>query len=448
MGFAQTFTSGSTGADGPFAPATNTTLTLPADGIFNFTTITIPAGVTVTFQKNAANTPVTMLATGDVSIAGTINLNGSNGISASSSGPVVNPGGAGGPGGFSGGNGGPRSSGTTVGAGGLGPGGGLPETTSDSTFNTHGNYGAPVSFVTLLPLFGGSGGGGQSGNEINAGASGGGGGGAIVIASSTKITLLGSITANGGRGDNNCFYNAAGGGSGGAIRLVAPQIDGNGTLQATGGIGPCNTPAGSGRIRLEAFTHGFAGSVNPVASVSVAPGPVTASSNPALSNLPTLTIGSVDGVTSPSNPSGSYTAADVSLPQGTTNPVTVTLTATNTPVGTIFTVKLIPQFAAVTSLNSTASTGTFASSTATVSVTFPSGQVSLLNAFASFTLPTQIASALPLIEGEHVESVLLAAEEGEHALMLVTRSGKEYPAKKILGEERLAALWSGLFQAR
>ena len=60
---AQTFSSGSTGADGAFSPTANTTLTPPANGVFNFTTVNIPAGVTVTIQKNAANTPATMLAT-------------------------------------------------------------------------------------------------------------------------------------------------------------------------------------------------------------------------------------------------------------------------------------------------------------------------------------------------------------------------------------------------
>ena len=63
-GSGQSFSSGSTGADGAFNPTSNTTLTLPATGVFNFTTITIPAGVTVTFTKNAANTPVVLLATG------------------------------------------------------------------------------------------------------------------------------------------------------------------------------------------------------------------------------------------------------------------------------------------------------------------------------------------------------------------------------------------------
>lgn len=62
------FVSGSTGADGTFAPAANTELQLPPDGVFNYTTVNIPDGVTVTFKRNAANTPVYILATGNVTM--------------------------------------------------------------------------------------------------------------------------------------------------------------------------------------------------------------------------------------------------------------------------------------------------------------------------------------------------------------------------------------------
>jgi hypothetical protein len=117
--------------------------------------------------------------------------------------------------------------------------------------------------------------------------------------------------------------------------------------------------------------------------------------------------------------------------------VTVTLTATNTPVGTVFSVKLIPQFAAATTVSSTASTGTFESSTATASVTFPSGQVSILNAFGSFTLPAQVAALYPLIDGEPVERVLLAANfGGPTEITLVTRSGKAVRSEELLKENR------------
>lgn len=74
---AQTFSSGSTGALGAFNPAVNTTVTLPADGILNYTTVNVPVGVTVTFLKNAANTSVTLLATGNVTVAGVVHVNGS-----------------------------------------------------------------------------------------------------------------------------------------------------------------------------------------------------------------------------------------------------------------------------------------------------------------------------------------------------------------------------------
>ena len=49
------------------------------DGIWNYTTINIPAGVKVSFTKNAANTGVIWLATGDVNIAGEVNLDGADG---------------------------------------------------------------------------------------------------------------------------------------------------------------------------------------------------------------------------------------------------------------------------------------------------------------------------------------------------------------------------------
>ncbi|MEO6725860.1 MAG: hypothetical protein ABIU20_01490 [Blastocatellia bacterium] len=97
--FAQgTFSSGSTGADGAFNPATSVQVQLPESGMFNYTTVNIPAGVIVTYLKNSKNTPVTILATGNVMIAGTINIDGAQAWNYF--------GGEGGPGGFRGGDGG------------------------------------------------------------------------------------------------------------------------------------------------------------------------------------------------------------------------------------------------------------------------------------------------------------------------------------------------------
>src|SRR5437870_4617392 len=113
---AQTFSSGSSGADGAFTPTTNTTLTLPANGVFNFTTISIPSGVIVRFTRNAANTPVTLLATASVTIAGTLEVSATNGGNVVDGTFLGSNAGAGGPGGFAGGsgaNGGARAIGGT-----------------------------------------------------------------------------------------------------------------------------------------------------------------------------------------------------------------------------------------------------------------------------------------------------------------------------------------------
>src|SRR2546425_725447 len=127
--FAQTFSSGSTGVDGAFSPTTNpTTLMVPPSGVFNFTTINVPSNVSVKFTRNASNTPVTMLATGNVTIAGIIDVRGGDGGSSRTFGTVVGSnGGAGGPGGFDGGSGAPAVVSTTGGSG-LGPGGGSGST--------------------------------------------------------------------------------------------------------------------------------------------------------------------------------------------------------------------------------------------------------------------------------------------------------------------------------
>jgi len=430
---AQTFSSGSTGALGAFAPVANTVVTLPPDGVLNYTTVTIPAGVTVTFNKNAANTPVTMLASGDVTVAGTINANGANGTGGSGAGPVISPGALGGPGGFPGGAGAARGGGTPAAAG-QGPGGGI----AGSIGNNNGNYGAPGSFVSLIPMLGGSGGGGGDtfavSGQSQSGGSGGGGGGAIVIASSTKITVTGTITANGGLALNCAGVPQAGLGSGGAVRLVAPEVTGGGTLQALGGVLGC-TSAGNGRIRLEAFTLTFNGTTSPTASTSPAPGPVTAASTPALTNVPALSISSVGGMAMPSIPTGSYSTADVSLPGGTTNPVPVIVTAMNTPVGSIFTVRVIPKSGSATTFTSGVSTGTFAVSTATANVTLPSGAVSVLNVFATVTLTAALA---PEFEGEKIERVLVAAGlEVPSSLTLITVSGKEVTVDQLAQAEQV-----------
>jgi len=443
---AQNFSSGSTGSLGAFSPASNTTVILPSDGILNYTTVTIPNGVTVSFTPNAANTPVTMLATGDVTINGTINLNGTNGTPGQVNNATSQPGRPGGPGGFAGGAGGMGGQTNTFGSPGMGPGGGIPATTIQPTTNaTYGNVG---SFVSLVPLFGGSGGAGGAKVSCAQGAAtcngepGAGGGGAIVIASTTKITVnsTGTITARGGdhwsNGVGNTQEGTGGTGSGGAIRLVAPQITNQGTLVAQGGrvLIQGFPVGGNGKIRAEALTFGPFVTTTPPASVVTTLGPITAASVPALVNLPTLAFTSIGGVAPPAAPLGSFTTADVILPGGTTNPVSVTLTATNTPPAITYTINLLPQFANPVS-QTVNSSGTFSSSTATASFTFPNGRVSALQASAAFTLTASLA---PIIDGEPADQVLMAAGYGEPStLTLVTKSGRKVSVSELSPEDQL-----------
>lgn len=444
---AQSFSSGSTGADGPLSKTTTgiTDIVVRPGGVYHHTTVNITAG-TLNYLRGADNSPVVILATGDVTIgpSGVLSVNGINGVPAGGANPTI--GASGGPGGFNGGNGNPP--GGVPATAGHGPGGGAPLPANGTAPAT---YGAPSSFVALTPLFGGSGGGGGggsfSGGSPTTGGSGGGGGGAILIASSTRIVVSGSIRANGGfSGGGGLFaINCGAGGSGGAIRLVAPEIVGSGNLQAIRG-NTCSSALlpGDGRIRVEAFaTQGFTGTTAPVASVSNVPGAVSPAGNPALENVPTLAIASVGGTPVPSTIAASYFTPDMALAPGTTNPVPVVIAATNTPVGgsTTIALRLIPQSpgsASIVSAGAGDHTGSFASSTATINATLPVGQVTVIQAIAGMTLTGQTASLFPQIDGEPVERVMVAASPGTAStLSLVTKSGKEARVDQLLPEQQL-----------
>ena len=237
------FDSGSTGSHGAFNPTASTNLILPPDGIFHFTTVNIPNGVGVGFIRNALNTPVYILAQSNVVINGTLDLPGGHSS-------LSNPG-RGGPGGFDGGFGAVQ---TYPPSDGQGPGGGKITNSYSGVFGLPKGQNSNVYGNTLLvPLIGGSGGaGGTDGNG------GGGGGGAIVIASNTRIT----ITYRGGGGNpyniyaygGNCGGAAGigGAGSGGGVRLVAPVVDGTGSIAVYGGgASNVNFQGGAGRIRID-----------------------------------------------------------------------------------------------------------------------------------------------------------------------------------------------------
>lgn len=457
IGAAQTFVSGSTGADGAFNPTCaptpcTVTVALPPSGVFNFTTISVPTGVTATFTRNAANTPVTLLATGDVTIAGTILLDGQPAGDAVA-GIVSSPrAGLGGPGGFGGGEGG-KGLITTRGGSGLGPGGGELEfgsipggffcTSGGGGYGTNGGggcsglggrtYGSPA----LLPLLGGSGGGGGLGNtSFDTAGAGGGGGGAVLIASSTRIVFTGRISALGGRGGSSAGVNVGpgGGGSGGAVRLVANSLEGSGgVISLVGGAGGVANVAnqnggagGQGRIRLEGFD------VRLVASFSVTPS-LAKPGSVFLPNPPVLRIASVAGISAPANPAGNLGTPDVVLPASTANPVTVNLAASQIPLGTTVQVTMIPFNGEPTRVTSSGLSGTTASATASASVTIPTDQPVVLSATATFTLLAAAGGGPIYAEGEEVRWVLVAASYGGGSTVTyITASGKEIPAETLM----------------
>ena len=202
---AQTFSSGSTGADGALDLSSGSRqVDLPESGILNYTTVNIPRKI-LTFRPNLRNTPVILLTQGAVTVNGAIVVSAPSHLDGTVSINIPGPGGY---------YGAPSG-----GLPGFGPGGGIAFSAA-----------IWVGPLSLVPIVGGSGGGSNNPGD------GGGGGGAIVIASSTSISILsanltvGEIDAEG-----------IGRGSGGAIRLVSNSINISGNLSA-----------GNGVIRLEA----------------------------------------------------------------------------------------------------------------------------------------------------------------------------------------------------
>lgn len=247
------------GIDGEFAPATSLVVDLseartgawdsaPAPGtkgvydpdkwavVYKYSSVRITTA-TVTFKNNSSRAPVVWLVTGDVTIGGTIRLDGEAGNIRRMPEP--------GPGGF---RGGLAQSGLDDEGSGYGPGGGarwLGGTINNAaSHQTKGGAGSGPVYgdPEVRQLVGGSGGGSRG----DGGYSGGAGGGALLIIATGRITINGQIHARGGGG-------AAGGGSGGAIRLVASEIGGTGTLDVEGGVAQSRGSPGYIRVEAQSF---------------------------------------------------------------------------------------------------------------------------------------------------------------------------------------------------
>jgi hypothetical protein len=408
---AQTFNSGSTGADGAFdltgTPSgtvvdfnpkvlhvnkdPNAPLIDPEhDNVFHFTTITVPANVTVMMSAKWTNGPVYWLASGAVNIGGTVYLGGENAYDHTRT--TVNrivavPGPGGFPGGLGGNHGGGVSGTAKTGAGaGGGLGSRVPGGHSDSGFG-----GTNTASPFLVPLLGGSGGGGGSSGEFEFwGGGGGAGGGALLIASSTSVNLTGSIDAQGGHGGRgngptHCTSYRGGGGAGGSVRMVAPVLQGNGRLYMVQGAAAawgCSRPwdGTAGRVRLEAFQHNWSYTQPYGERTSGSPLNSFAPSTPP----PFIQVTGVAGQAVRPDPTGAFDVADVTINSDPDDAVEVTIqaryvplqsggTSTVPPVATVPKVTIFSLEGADLTVDATPLAGTFEQSTSTVMIKFPPG---------------------------------------------------------------------------
>ena len=351
--------SGSNGSDGVFNPTMSTVINMAAhpNGIYQYTSVNISNGVTVTFIPNAANSPVTWLVQSNVVINGKVDVSGQRCYN-------TDQGATGGPGGYAGGQGGQFAT------AGQGPGGG-----TGLSGNGPGSYAtghSPYGNTFLIPLLGGSGGAGTT-NLPNGSSGGGGGGGAILIAASGQINLNGTINAYGGSA--SFTYGVSGGvttsgGSGGGIRLVATQFSGSGNINASGNIDDIGfgNNGGQGRIRVDSYVNTFSGAMS---------GSNTLGSQfviiPVAGQGVQLTVTSVGGVSVSASPTGILTTPDAVLSAQQDNPIPVVVSCVNLPLNTLITVSVKPANGAAVSATGYNNTGTLAASTATIPIVMPRG---------------------------------------------------------------------------
>lgn len=276
--------------------------------VFKYSSVNVASGVTVTFKNHASRAPVVWLVGGNVTIAGTVSLNGQIWKVA----PALAEAG---PGGFRGGIG-YFSAGVGDGAG-FGPGGGFRQAQGGVYGTGTSGYGNP----SLIPLIGGAGG---AGAARNSSIGGGAGAGAILIACGGTVTLNGTLRADGGDGGEYYFSDRSGGGAGGGIRLVCSSLEGTGVVRALPGAGGNLGAAGLGRIRLERAVNTNSLTLTPDPSVVPLASNATALIWPP-SDAPEVTVVSVGGASAPADPRASFgsAGADIALPQATTTPVII-----------------------------------------------------------------------------------------------------------------------------
>jgi hypothetical protein len=392
--------SGSDGHDGVLNPTTNTVINMAdhPDGIYHYSAVNIPFGLSVSFVQNTNYSPVVWLVQSNCTIAGTVSVNGvegGHGITGS----------LGGPGGWRGGNGAPMQG--LLPESGYGPGGGKVGSNTDwnggnASHSTLGAWstnelrlpddtvfrqhlpGDLYGNIYGLPLWGGSGGsGGQAANG------GGGGGGAILLAVGGTLAISGNISARGGDGyyvyrDNNgnSWEGGTGGaGSGGSIRIVASSLTGGGFLDTGGGSASYgirypspgyysyyNNHAGDGRVRIEVLLDMFTGNASGTTTRGYT-GIIFAPTN----QQSQLFISSVGGQPVSRNPTGVVVTPDALIGSQQLNPVSITVICVNIPLNSDIIVEVRPSNGPYASAVGRNTSGAFTLSTATVFLNVPRG---------------------------------------------------------------------------
>jgi hypothetical protein len=430
-------------------------------GVYEFTDfeLTTVSGVNrrVVVVGVSPNVPLSILSQGDIDFlpgatGNTLTLLINGQTPATNTSNFSDVGGAGGPGGFNGGASGNGGSTPEHGAAGFGPAGGAGGRADGQAVNdlTGASAGAPPLNFSLTPLTGGSGGGGGAGVAPNStictgvsalgkgGGAGGGGGGALLLAGTGRVNLASNATivAIGGNGSSNQSAGTCtlmgGGGGGGSVRIVAREFIGAGTINVSPGVRADNgSPAVGGRVRIETALNTFSGSVTGASGGSFLSFPTAALP----SNQPLLRITSIGGETAPTSPSASLVTPDITFASPIDAPVSITVAASNVPLGTTVNLRIVPATGQPTTGTTSGLIGTVASSTAAGNVTLPPG-AGVVTASASFSIASggggggggAAALNMPmLIDGRPFERVEVTAQaDGSSRAYLIAQNGVRF----------------------
>ncbi len=322
--------------------------------VYKFSSINWQENTVISFVPHPSGCPVIFLSQGNVTINTNFTL------------PY-----------FIGGFGGGQTSQTSLGSGGLGPGGGSLNTvsglyggngsyaTSSPASNPHLGNGQVYGNPAILPLIGGSGGGTSQSVSF-----GGAGGSAILIASRETFTFGGYI---GAPGQSLNGVSIGGSGSGGAIKLMGQTFNSapGANLVVSGGTSNVGVAAGEGRIRIEANTFGtLPSSPNPISTATAGPVAKIFATN----LTPKVTISKVGGISAPTDSRGTFNSPpDVNL--NAPGSQTVEVTCENVPVNGTWSVFVrgVPRNGQDVTYTATYATGNLAWSTWTVNVPFTEG---------------------------------------------------------------------------